>query len=330
MGRRLDNLNRRATAVLCIIAMAHQVCLTGCNTPRLEFPLTAAMYQIRLSADHELSKSLQDTAFRDATGVEIFPAEQAFRITFPEADKQIAGTYAYVNGEFTITGFSFGRNGESVSLDLSEAKQITRIAISDGAEWNRPPESLARAIPSTSARGVDAYAAANADILEFARELDQAGGSADGSKRDTALLVVLGGILFTAAVLWAGTSAALQVLLAIFAVSVVLQNVMLFRFDGNWTASNAGSNLGLTIENGRITRLTDENAAQEFTIVKSDIQNVVGTNVFWTVEAQVDGQAVPVIFQFDMQEMASGQLEGTLTVTGNTLGRVPATMTRIN
>jgi len=330
MKRSLAAITSKGKALLCVGLTLANLYFTSCGPARLDVPITAAMYQLRLSKDHELSKALRESNFDDATGIEIYPAEQRFRLVFRDRQRHVGGTYAFVGGEFTITGFSFTHEGQTATMDFSEAKQITRIATSEGLEWKRPAETIARSLPPGASSGAEAYAAANADLLEYAAELDRQLGDDKGppGKTDAALIGVLAGVLIYTAILWAPVAGTLQVLFTVFTVSFILQNVMIFRFDGSWLATNAGSTLALTIENGRITRLVDQNAGQALTIVRSDLQDVSGTLVTWNVRAQLAGQEVPVDFEFEMEEMANGRLQGFLTVTGNTLGRVPIDMTR--
>jgi hypothetical protein len=345
MKRGLQNLIRVLKTTLCVVLSLNiHVFIAGCGQNPLAGP-TASLLTVQLTADHPLKLALKGSQFQDATNFIAQPDKQEFRLTFPDIKRQVRGHYAFVDGEFTITEFFFKNTARSAIVTMNDAKQVDTITTSDGYQWKRDG-SASREQTDQSAQGVDAYLAANADLIEVARQLDQQSGlttgSASGSTTSATGTVTpsvvkvstadtrdsVRAVLAIVASIWAPLVGVLQPLITIFSVSVVLEALLVNRFDGSWIASNADTDLALTIKNGKIDSLIDKASQQQFTIVQSRLDRIDGNHVIWTVEAQILGQDPTVQFTFDMQELANGDLNGTLTALGNNFGRVPVTMTR--
>lgn len=346
-------LRFKLQALFCVaLTLQLQFLTAGCGQGGLLGLPGAGVYQIQLTADHPMTTALKGSAFQGAKLMEILPQAQTFRLIFSDSTRQVSGRYSFANGEFTITQFSIKRDGQSATMSLDETRRVTSISSSDGTAWVREfPAGSAKA--SSSALNSDnPYVIANADLVEMAERVDAQGGvpgtggqtGSDGGTTQTGGggvggLTPKGGnldaidgasfVLAIMAAIWAPLAGILQPLLALFTFATLLEGSVLFRFDGNWRASNASSNLIVTINHGKITRLVDESSQQELTVVRSEIDDVSGSRVIWKVNAQVLGQATDVEFTFDVQEVANGTLEGTLTALGNAFARVAVTMTRM-
>ena len=338
-------------AVFCTILMLHlQILVPGCGQVGLLGLPGAGAYQIPLTADHPLTRALQGSAFQGARIMEVMPQAQSFRLIFSDTGRQVSGNYAFVGGEFTITQFTFKQSGKSATITFDENRRVTSISSSDGAAWARAENAKLIGLSSSSE---NPYIVANADLVEIARQVDAQGGigsstgsgsggistSPGGSTGGTPGLTPKGDsadtidrasfILAVIAAIWAPLAGILQPLLTLFTVATLLEGSVLFRFDGNWRASNANSNLIVTINHGKISRLVDESSQQELTVLRSEIDSVSGNRVVWKVNARVLGQSADVEFTFDVQEVANGTLEGTLTALGSSFARVAVTMTRM-
>lgn len=346
----------KAQAVICsLLVLNMQFLASGCGQAGLLGLPGAGTYQIPLTADHPLTKALQGSAFQGAKLMEIMPEAQAFRLVFPGSTRQVSGNYSFSGGQFVITQFTFKQDGRSATLNFDASRKVTSIASSDGIAWARLGGSNAKSTADLSSPD-NPYAIANADLVEFAREMDAQGGTnslpGQGNSGGSTSQPGNGGneggvpgltpkngnldaidgasfILAVIAAIWAPLAGILQPLLTLFTVASLLEGSVLFRFDGNWRASNATSNLIVTINHGKISRLIDESSQQELGVVRSEIDDVSGNRVVWKVNAQVLGQATDVEFTFDVQEVANGTLEGTLTALGNSFARVAVTMTRM-
>lgn len=315
----------QAKAMLCTALIITQPLLIGCQSTPVTAPIeniTAARYHVELTGTDDMSLALEGTTYQGASAIDVFPAQQRFELVFSDSDRKLSGTYAFVNGEFTILEFGYANKENTANFSFSEAKQITRITTNKG-EWKRPPESFKA--PNKDLTGVDAYKAANADIIELAQELDATGAKADGG----GLIVLLAFALLWSAYLFAPVAFTLQVVFTVFIVSTLLQNVVGGRFDGTWNASNQLSTLELTISDGRITRMVDVSGQQQLTIVESDLEQVMGNNVNWKVRTSLLGNPAIIQFDFAVTELATGQLSGTLTTNNSFPATVPVLMDRV-
>lgn len=336
----------QAKAILCLVLTLHmQFVLTGCGQNGLGFLTPAQQFRIPLSVNDALSKALRGTPFAGAFALDIFPNEQQFGLALPDASQKLSGKYAYIDGNFTITEFYVQNKGKSATISLDDAKHVGRIITSDGTTWKLPDDSSRVSAAGDQIAGLDAYLAANAGLLDVAEQLDAQAAIAPtpstpaptvivnpptgtGTKAAASLDEPLRSVLLIISSIWYPLYGILPALLAIFSVATVLQNALVLRFDGDWAASNAGSQLMVKIAGGKISKLVDPSSGQEIAISDSTLKTVDGNRVVWSVDANVLGQSTPVSFEFDVQEMANGSLKGTLTTIGSSFARVPVTMTR--
>lgn len=350
-GHTLHRCIAMGKSILCILLVFNLHVMYGCGTTGINAGPTAGAYQIVLTETHPLSQALNGTVFQGATMMEILPQSDAFRLLYPDTTRQVSGTYEYINDEISISSFTFKQNAGSATITFDTQRRIMTITSSDGHSWTRSYNDAARegalAVVDTSNR----YLAANMDILEVASSIDAGGGfggttggtsgasggttnpgttgPGGGYKPGSADVIDgVGFILAVVAAIWAPLVGILGPLVTILTVTSVLEGTLIHRFDGNWRATNASSNMLVTVSGGKITKLVDESSQQELGISDSSVSLLSGNRIVWTVLAKVLGQAANVEFTFDVQELANGSLEGTLTALGTNFARVPVTMTR--
>jgi hypothetical protein len=300
-----------------------------------------------LSPDDELNQALRESNFSGAKYIDVNPSQQAFRLIFPDSTRIISGTYEFTGTEFTIKQFHLEADGESVTMDLNTFKQVVAIKTSKGDSWVRSDDTVMKENASREA-GVNGYLAANEDLLELARIIDEengyVGSGGSGGSEGTGgvtspvieketthsgLSTGVRAVLTMLAVLWAPLFGVLQPLVAIFTTGVIIDTVMTTRYDGQWTATSGQSNLLINISAGRITQIVETAGNQEFTLLDSRMTTNSEGRVVWEVLAQVPGQDIDVEFTFDMMEVDKNNLDGTLTALSSEVARVPMTMTRV-
>lgn len=331
----------RSKVVLCLLLIASvQFFVPGCGTNSV--PLPAEQLRIPLSPDDPMNTALSNTPFVSAAAIDLFPTQQAFNLELTNKSQQLSGKYAYVDGQFTITQLFLKNRDQSATIDLTSSKQIDKIITSDGTTWKL--SDSARNTAASQSTDLDAYVAANSSLLDAAKQIDIENGTANSSsygtmdtasinpdpKSTASLTNPLQAVLLAFAALWYPFIGIWPGLLGVFTVATVIQGAMIARFDGNWAATSSGSQLSLTISRGKITQMVDPSSGQQLDIVDSALTSVDGNHVVWTVDANVMGQNVPVTFEFDVQEMSDGSLQGTLTTEGSNFARVPVTLTRVS
>lgn len=236
-------LKSRAALGALLVLNLH-VWIAGCTGPAgIAAPL-AGILRIELSPDHALNKALNNSVLIGAEAFEIDPVRKSFRVIFAEENRNVTGTYAVINGAFTITQFTFGRFGRSVTMSLDLSKRVRTIVTDDGFVWQRPANW---SLIEPSSDGVEGYVEANAQLLDVAKGVDQgqtpnpgngttnpgSGGNFDSelsalvsNKINSAdaglLLLVLGTIL----AIWGPVLGTLSALLSIFLVIAMIQSLV--------------------------------------------------------------------------------------------------------
>ncbi|MCG8405330.1 MAG: hypothetical protein MI923_09050 [Phycisphaerales bacterium] len=132
--------------------------------------------RIALTPDQPLTQTLAGSQFEGATAIEIDPAVNRFTLIFPTADREISGQYSLVKREFAITQLRLARGALSTDLALNNSKQVTSIEVSTGQRWERPAEWTGLT-NDVLANGVDAYLAANIELVDQTRQLDGGDGA---------------------------------------------------------------------------------------------------------------------------------------------------------
>jgi hypothetical protein len=293
-----------------------------------------------------LSVALKDTAFAGAKTFDVDTHTMRFHLGYDDGVREITGAYALGDTDWTVTEFTFYRPNTQVTLAFDEARRLMSIDSSDGISWKRPADRALDISPAPT--GDNPYFAANADILEVARAMDASASSSAATaaqpapayspgstptaitepKSSASQALALSFALGTAAVIFAPLLGVLSPMVAMFGVTLLFEELWGNRFDGTWLATNSGSTLVVTIENGRITSIYDQKNGQGYEIVDNPRGTKSGDRIEWEVLVNVLGQQAQVEFQFDMQEQADGSLTGTLTALGSSFSRVPITMVR--
>lgn len=163
----LRHLGRRAEALLCTVLVLHaQFWIGGCGRTPLALP--DAGY-IALHPDDPLAIALADSGFAGATGVVIDEVAGQIRVIYPEATRNLTIEFSEADDSFTVTRVQASTEVDAVTIDLDAELHVTAITTSSGYTWERP--AAWAGLPSDAAV-LDAYEAANAELLHLARILD--------------------------------------------------------------------------------------------------------------------------------------------------------------
>ena len=189
-GFKVRVATRRLTSWLCVgLMMQMQLLLGGCGTTADLASQMSGKTIIPLSADHPVSVALRDTAFAEPKALEIDFAARSFRLIYDDPTLSLGGSFdgtgvkattrkqvPDATEEFTIIGLTAvnGENSAEFTLDLS--KRIVGIDTSVGFQWQLPQadgDASALAAGQSLPAGANAYSAANANLLQYAREYDE-------------------------------------------------------------------------------------------------------------------------------------------------------------
>jgi hypothetical protein len=211
MNGSFERFNFRAKAVLCVLLMAAMHVVVGCGGTSGLLP--GGDSQIPLTPDQPLAKALAGTSFSNATAVVINPATGQFGVVFPNGTgQQISGTIKYENGQAQVSRLTVADGSKSVTITFGANQEITNIATSAGLGWQRST-TAAKSANTARANTLESYMAANADLIQYAQQLDSGGvvptdigqpvddgsGTVQTVKTNTALTplaVVLGAMIF--------------------------------------------------------------------------------------------------------------------------------------
>jgi len=178
-------------AILCVVLTLNvSIWALGCGA--VGASLFLGEKTIALTPDHPLTEALNGSDFEGATAVDVSPSTNQFRVIFPNAERELSGSYAMIAGQAVVIGLTFTKGAELLTLKLDAEKRITDIVSNQGQRWQRPVEwntqaprapgfATAPAAPTakTSTSDVDAYLQANSQLLELATQLDQQSGAED-------------------------------------------------------------------------------------------------------------------------------------------------------
>lgn len=180
----------KAKALLGVALVFNLVVVTGCGQSALFLPESTET--LELSADHPLAQQLAGTPFDGATAIQVDRATSNFRLIYPDSNTQLSGKFeTTADGQAYVSSFTIGQGGQVVTLNINSQKEITDIDTSAGAKWQRvstaaPSAPTAPRAPGSKAvtSDVDAYVAANADLVAMAQQIDDQGRAQVG--KDTA------------------------------------------------------------------------------------------------------------------------------------------------
>jgi len=213
MKRDYQKIIFKAKAVLGVLLTAN-LCIWGLGCGQVGYSLLGERI-IQLTEDHPLTAALKGSDFEGATALAVNPGARTFRLIFPDGQRQLSGTYTNTQTQVELTTVNLTTATQSATLQLGAGQRVVQIASTIGSTWTRPvewdqaagnfataPEApTAPGAPSwpAAARGIsaDAYADANAQLLDLARELDAQGGYGDsaGKAEQSSLIWAAGALL---------------------------------------------------------------------------------------------------------------------------------------
>jgi len=219
MNRSFEMFNFRAKAVLCMTLAVAMHVVVGCGGPSSFFPASSNTL-VALTPDHPMAQALAGTSFSNATAIVINPATNQFGLVFPDGSgQQISGTMTYENGQVQVNKLTLAQGSMSATLFFGANQEITNINTSAGPSWQRTvttqtaKASQATGTPSARTNNLESYLAANADLMQYAQQMDsqgvtstvvgqsidQSAGTGQSVKADAAfwpLAAVFGAIIF--------------------------------------------------------------------------------------------------------------------------------------
>lgn len=196
MRQNIRQILYRAKAVLCVTLTLNLcywtvACDNGAVTSTTPIPGAAgdSVEEIPLGGDHPVAQALGGSQFAGATHLEIDRADNTFTLLFPDADRIATGQYVEVNGVTSVSSFTFGRQGQFVTLNLDpETQAVTQLTTSNGYTWT--PSANAKAILPAELDASNPYIAANAELLAAEHDIITDSGSSliDGGFLSAAFL----------------------------------------------------------------------------------------------------------------------------------------------
>lgn len=187
----------RAKAVLCLLLTAN-VCIWGLGCGQVGYSMLGEVV-IQLTEDHPLTSALKGSEFEGATAIVVNPGMQTFRLIFPDEQRGLSGTYVNAPTAVELTSITLTTAQQTATLQLGTGQRVTQIVSTIGSTWWRPAEwdqttgNYATAPKAPAATGApsapsaakeittDAYAAANAELLGLAQQLDAENGYGDST-----------------------------------------------------------------------------------------------------------------------------------------------------
>ena len=179
VNQRLARLNHFLKSGLCLISLVNlHVCIGGCGG--LGFGGFGGWQRIELSSDQPLKAALKSGAFAGITALDVNPATGEFRFVLPNNGRSASGTFAMVGGSPEVSQVTFSYQGLSATLHFDAQKRITMIENSLGQTWT--PSAPDQSVPfGVQVRGVDAYVAANPELVRMIRPVTNDGSPGSGS-----------------------------------------------------------------------------------------------------------------------------------------------------
>ncbi|OWY73189.1 hypothetical protein B7486_02245 [cyanobacterium TDX16] len=154
----------RLKALLCAALILNINYWAGCGASSFD---AAQAIRINLTPDHPLTLELNNTAFGGAIALEIDPSSNQFRLIYPEPDRIIQGGYGEGRDGLALTNLATSRRGKNTSMEFNpKTKQVTRVISARGDQWQPEKVLSARELP-VGLTGVDAYVAANPELMSL-------------------------------------------------------------------------------------------------------------------------------------------------------------------
>lgn len=167
---------RRSMALFCAVLVLNvHVWIAGCADGGVLATLPNGMQYVAIEPGSPLATALARSAFADASAVEIDPATGFFRFIFPTSKHQLEGTVRGDGSKTSVSSLRLESEAISVSVWLDSEKHITSLQSGASLHWDRPGHWTGTTV-GADATDLDAYLAANSELVGFAKQLDQAGG----------------------------------------------------------------------------------------------------------------------------------------------------------
>ncbi len=188
MTSRPNSASHTAQAIFCLVLTVNlHIWPAGCGNALDLF--SGGVLRVALTADHPIKTALKTTAFSAASTIEIDRQASSFRILYPDPSREVTGTFAIVEDAAVVSAIDFTFGPLSIRFSFDVAHRIVSMSTSTGQSW-QPSESSTEDILGLGHSGVDAYIAANAELVDAARRSDPSptggggggvGGGSDGS-----------------------------------------------------------------------------------------------------------------------------------------------------
>lgn len=225
MTRSVESLIFKTKALLCIaLAAVSPLSIIGCGAaPAASMPM---------SDQNELAQKLMGTPFAGAKSIDVDSSNQSFRINASDPNSWMTGTFTPSgNGPAFVSSLTLVSAGQVATFNFNANKEITSIETSQGV-WQRPADATSKASNAMRSQSeVDQYVAANAELLAQAKQADnlaaqQGSVAAPTDQSDKVgdqslgpIALVLGGVIFVGAAVFATILFVIEVVVVINAIS---------------------------------------------------------------------------------------------------------------
>lgn len=172
-------LIRTAVCLLAIVNL--HVFSGGCGGFGL-LPLDG-WQRVSLSSDQPLKSALKSGGFSEVSALDVNPGTGEFRFVMPASGRSAFGTFALVSGAVEVSTITFAYQNLEVTIQFDGQKRIASLENSLGQKW--VPTDAPDVVPlGQNLHGIDAYLAANPELIQLVRPVTepapQGGGSTGG------------------------------------------------------------------------------------------------------------------------------------------------------
>jgi len=166
------------TAV-CLLAIVNlHVFSGGCGGFGLLPP--GGWQRVSLSPEQPLKSTLKSGGFSEVSALDVDPGTGEFRFVMPAGGRSAFGTFTLNNGAVEVSTITFAYQGLEVSIQFDGQKRVASIENSLGQKWG--PTDAPNVVPlGANLTGVDAYLAANPELIQLVRPPTGTGSDSGGS-----------------------------------------------------------------------------------------------------------------------------------------------------
>lgn len=164
---------------ICLLAIVNlHVFSGGCGGFGL-LPLDG-WQRVSLSPDQPLKSTLKSGGFSEVSAVDVNPGTGEFRFVMPASGRSAFGSFTIVNGAVEVSTVTFAYQGLEVSIRFDGQKRIVSIENSLGQKW--VPTDSPDVVPlGANVTGLDAYLAANPELIQLVRPPTETGSNNGGT-----------------------------------------------------------------------------------------------------------------------------------------------------